>query len=186
MHPSARKGTNENMNALVVYTSQTGFTEQYATWLAQKIDGQTMTLKAAKKKDTDFFDAFDTIVYGGWLRAGKMIGADWFIDQIEEWKDKNLALLMVGASPKESTDIQITLHNSLTDEQKKYAQAFYCQGGLNYEKMSLRYKVMARLIRRFIKKRIDPKIAKLIAKSSDRSRETYLVPLVRHLERLSK
>lgn len=74
---------------------------------------------------------------------------------IAVWKDKKLALFCVGASPAANPDVDIVLHNLLTDEQRTYMKAFYCQGGLNYDKMKLSSKMMMKAFVTMLKKKKD-------------------------------
>ena len=39
------------MKTLIVYTSQTGFTQRYAEWLAEEMKADILNLKEAQKKD---------------------------------------------------------------------------------------------------------------------------------------
>ena len=43
------------MNTLVIYSSQTGFTERYAKWIAETLDADVLSIKEAKKKQDTFF-----------------------------------------------------------------------------------------------------------------------------------
>ena len=54
------------MKTIIIYSSQTGFTERYAKWLADELSAETITLAEAKKKTDDYFNDADAIVYGGW------------------------------------------------------------------------------------------------------------------------
>ena len=58
------------MNTIIIYSSQTGFTERYAKWLADELSAETITLADAKKKNDDYFKEADAIVYGGWVMGG--------------------------------------------------------------------------------------------------------------------
>lgn len=169
------------MKSLVIYTSQTGFTKQYAEWLAERLNGQVMELKEAKAKNSSFFEQFDSIVYGGWAIGGKCYKSDWFMSRIDSWKEKKLAVFVVGASPNESDDIQIALDNLLNEEQKQYVKAFYCQGGLSYERMKLSSKIAMKMFAAAVKKK-DADIAEAVSKSYDISNVKYLDPIVEYLE----
>lgn len=169
------------MKALVIYTSQTGFTKKYANWLAEKLNGQAMTIAEAQQKEGAFFDSFDAIVFGGWAKAGKIVDLDWFLSRITSWKEKKLAIFMVGASPNESPDIPKALETILNEEEKQYAKVFYCQGGLNYEKMPLSSKLMMKGFAMVMKKK-DPKIGEILSRSYDISDEKYLEPIILYLQ----
>ena len=53
------------MKTLIIYTSQTGFTKRYAEWIAEKMSGELLDLRDARKKSADYFKDFDAICYGG-------------------------------------------------------------------------------------------------------------------------
>ena len=79
------------MKTLIIYTSQTGFTKKYSQWLADEMKADIYDLKDAKKKDAAFFDAYDAIVYAGWIMAGKVVKSNWFLEKTPDWKEKRLA-----------------------------------------------------------------------------------------------
>ena len=60
------------MKTLIVYFSQTGFTQKYAEWLAEALGGTTLTMKEASKKNDSFFNDFDAIIFGSWLSMEKI------------------------------------------------------------------------------------------------------------------
>ena len=169
------------MKSLVVYTSQTGFTEQYATWLSEKLNGQIMTLDEAKERVSAFFENFDALIYGGWAMAGKIQKADWFLERLDGWKGKKLALFMVGASPNESPDVPVVLEQILDENQKQYARVFYCQGGLNYDKMSLLNKIVMKIFAGVMKKK-NPEAGEMVSKSYNIADPKYLDPLIAYLK----
>lgn len=174
------------MKSIIVFSSQTGFTKRYAQWLQEKIGGELITIKEAEKKNDSFFEQYDCIVYGGWAIAGKINKAKWFIDHIEQWKNKKLVLFCVGASPKENPDVDVFLDNALSNEQKKYAKIFYCPGGINYDAMSLPSKLAMKAFASMLKKKKDATqqekdMAEWISKSYDISDKKYLDPIVSYL-----
>ncbi|MBP5377925.1 MAG: flavodoxin [Ruminococcus sp.] len=130
------------MRTIIVYSSQTGFTKKYAEWLAEKLSAEIMTFKDAHKKDDKFFEPYGDIIYGGWVAVEKIHKADWFTSRIAKWHNKKLAMFCVGASPAKYSGVDNLLNKSLTDEQKKFAKVFYCEGGINYEDMPLGSKML--------------------------------------------
>ena len=164
------------MKTVIIYTSQTGFTKRYANWLAEKVQGDILTIDEAKKKKDDFFAAYDAIVYGGWAMAGSVVQSKWFLEKAAAWKEKKLAIFCVGASPMENPDVETALHNLLTDAQREYIKAFYCQGGLDYSKMKLSSKLAMKAFVSMLAKNKNPseseqKMAEMISRSYDISDE---------------
>ena len=175
------------MNTLVIYTSQTGFTKKYSEWLAERMSGDILELKEAQKKTTEFFKSYDAIVYGGWAMAGKITKVNWFLGKASDWKDKKLAVFCVGGSPNDNPDIEVVLHDLLTDDQRKYIKAFYCQGGFNYDKMKGPSKLAMKIFVSTLKNKKNATekekiMAEMCAQSYDISDIKYIEPIVDYLE----
>ena len=173
------------MKTLIIYTSQTGFTKKYAQWIADEMSADIYDLKDAKKKENDFFDGYEAIVYAGWCMAGGVVKSKWFWDKAEGWKDKRLAIVAVGAGPNENPDVETALTNLLNEEQRQYIKAFYCQGGINYEKMHMASKLAMKMFVRSLKKKPDEKsrlVAAYLSASYDVSDIKYTEPVVAYLK----
>ena len=175
------------MKTLVVYTSQTGFTKKYAEWLGERLKADVLDLKDAQKKNTGFFDDYQAIVYGGWAVAGKLSKSKWYLGKAPSWKDKKLAVFCVGGSPNESPETKVALDNMLNDEQKKFIKAFYCQGGINYEKMSAGNRLTLKMFVGALKKKKnlsekERTMVEMISSTYDISDKKYIEPIVEYLE----
>ena len=174
------------MKTLIIYTSQTGFTKKYAEWLAQKTGGDMLELKEAQKKDDAFFAGYEAIVYGGWVMAASVVKVKWFLNKSASWKGKKLAVFCVGGSPNDNPDVEVMLKNMMTDEQREYIKAFYCQGGFNYERMNAPSRLAMKMFVSALKKKKDPTeeekiMTQMVATSYDISDEKYLEPVIDYL-----
>ena len=174
------------MKTLIIYTSQTGFTKRYAEWIAERMSADLLDLKEARKKKDEFFELYDAIVYGGWVMAGNPVKSKWFLDKASAWKNKRLAVFCVGGSPDDNPDVEVFLGKLLTDEQKKYIKAFYCQGGFNYEKMNGPSRLAMKMFVGSLKKKKDATeaektMAEMISSSYDISDIKYIEPIVEYL-----
>ena len=175
------------MKTLIIYTSQTGFTKKYAEWLSERMKADIYELKDVQKKDDAFFDEYQAIVYGGWAMAGKTVKVNWFLEKADSWKEKRLAVFCVGGSPNENPEVEKMLQSMLTDEQKKYIRAFYCQGGFNYEKMNTASRLAMKMFVSALKKKKDPTedekiMVKMISESYDISDRKFIEPIAEYLE----
>lgn len=175
------------MKTIIIYSSNTGFTERYAKWIAEETDAELLTIKEAKKKDDSYFNSADAIVYGGWAMAGKIVNSEWFKSKMPNWKNKKLALFCVGASPMELPEVKEALHNALTDEERQYAKAFYCQGGLSYERMKLPSRLMMKAFCSMLKKQKDASekdraMAEHLSHSYDISDRKFIEPIVEYIK----
>ncbi len=174
------------MKTIIVYSSQTGFTKRYADWLAQELGAEVITLAEAKKQNSGYFDDAEGIIYGGWAMGGKIVNSEWFTQRIQEWKGKKLALFCVGASPNELPEVQTSLYNALTDEERKYAKAFYCQGGIAYDKMKLPSKLAMKAFAAMVRNKKDATeqektMGEMISHSYDISDRKYIMPIVEYM-----
>ena len=175
------------MKTIIVYSSQTGFTKRYADWLAEELGTEPITLAEAKKQSDQYFEDADAIVYGGWAMAGKVVNSEWFTQRIPQWKGKKLALFCVGASPNENPEVETALHNALTEEERAHAKAFYCQGGLSYEKMKLPSRLVLKAFASMIRKKKDATeqekmMGEMISHSYDISDRKFINPIVTYVQ----
>ena len=172
------------MKTAVIYTSQTGFTKRYVEWLAEKSKADVFDLKAVEKKEIGFFSDYDAVIYAGWCMAGRVVKLDWFLNKAISLKGKKLAILAVGASPNENPETVIAMNKLLTGEQKQYIRVFYCQGGINYDKMNFLSKFAMKAFANKLKKSKDPKQreqGELIAHSYDIADIKYIEPIISFL-----
>ena len=175
------------MKTIIVYSSQTGFTKRYADWLAEELGTVAITLAEAKKQSDQYFEDADAIIYGGWAMGGKVVNSEWFTQRIPLWKGKKLALFCVGASPNENPEVETALHNALTEEERVYAKAFYCQGGLSYEKMKLPSRLALKAFASMIKKKRDATeqekiMGEMLSHSYDIADRKFITPIATYVK----
>jgi len=61
------------MRTLVVYTSKYGSTKEYAEWIAEELGCKAVSAASVTEGD---LASSDTVICGGYLHMGKIIGAD--------------------------------------------------------------------------------------------------------------
>ena len=169
------------MKTLIIYTSQTGFTKKYTDWIAEKAKADVLELKDAQKKNDAFFKEYDAVIYASWCMAGKVVKANWFFDKAQNLKDKKLAVVAVGASPNDNPEVDAVMNNLLSDEQRQYIKSFYCQGGLDYDKMKFFSRFALKLFVNALKKSKDEKqreMGSYIDHSYDSTDIKYIDPIL--------
>lgn len=79
------------MKSIVIYKSSTGFTKQYAEWIAEE-----MSIKAIdiNKVSTINISDYESVIFGGWIMASNISG----LDKIKQLKPKKLIVFAVGSS----------------------------------------------------------------------------------------
>lgn len=132
-----------NKQILVTYKSVTGFTEQYAKWIAEALD-----CPVAERKDVTAktMSAYRTVIFGGRLHAGSVDGLKKVKKAFAESGAAELILFAVGAAPQSAVKIiEDTWKNNLTSDEAERYPHFYMQGGLRYDKMPLGDKLMIKI-----------------------------------------
>lgn len=174
-------------NTIVVYTSETGFTEKYACWIAEELK-----CKAVKRTETskDELKKFDIIIYGGGICAGQINGLKKMKQMVQGMDHKQMVMFATGATPPDFTDtVKKALDQNFTEEEKKRIPAYYFQGGLNYERMSFKSKTLMKMFASMMAKKKDKTeeekvMAEGLKCSSDMSRREWILPLVSYVRTL--
>jgi len=123
---------NAEKQAIVVYDSVSGFTRQYAQWIAQDLNAECVPICDV---DNRMLLAYKCVIIGGHVRyenlshRGKIAG-------LIEGHD-NAVLFVVGASPTADRLAVGHLMGRIykSKPQFKYVPHFYFQGGLSYERI---------------------------------------------------
>ncbi|MFP3903026.1 MAG: flavodoxin domain-containing protein [Armatimonadota bacterium] len=122
------------MNALVAYESRYGSTQQYAEWIA---DEAGVDVRPVDELDIEALDGYDTIVFGGWIHAGKLRGADFIQKHWDVLQGKCVAVFSVSGKPPESDDVQKALENALPEPICDEVECFSIPGRLIYNNLRL-------------------------------------------------
>ncbi|MBP5601639.1 MAG: hypothetical protein J6X78_02830 [Treponema sp.] len=174
------------MKAIVIYKSQTGFTKKYAEWISEAAGCDCVELKKARKSKLAEYDA---IVFGGWCMAGGISKVAWFKKLIPSLSaaGKKLIVFMVGASPAESDEAVNSLRRNFTDDEWSKVKAFYCPGGLDWNKMSGGSKMAIKMLLKILSCKKDAteedmRTVEMLSKSFDISDKKYIEPILAELK----
>ncbi|HWT75355.1 MAG TPA: flavodoxin domain-containing protein [Mobilitalea sp.] len=133
---------SENKKTVVVYRSSTGFTKNYATWLAEELKCDLLEGKKTKASD---LTKYDTIVYGGGLYAVGLSGIKLITKNFDQLKGKKIIIFAVGASPSREGTAQVVRKANIPAEIDEYIQFFYLRGGFDYNRLSPFMKLLMNL-----------------------------------------
>ena len=111
---------------LVIYKSKTGFTEQYARWICEALNGDRVSYE---KRNSISWKDYDTIIYGGGFHAGQIGGLAWFKSRWPELEGKTKIVFATGATPAKAPAVEEALKQNFTDEEWNQVQVFYMQSG---------------------------------------------------------
>lgn len=174
------------MKSIVIYNSQTGFTKKYAEWISEMAACECVDFKKGSKMDLSGYDA---VVFGGWCMAGAVTKISWFKKQMPSLAaaGKKLIVFAVGATPAVAPEVEVAMSSVLTDEERKYTKIFYCQGGIDYDKMNGPSKFAMKMLAKALKSNKnatedDLKKAEMISHSYDISDKKYAEVIAAELE----
>jgi len=100
------------MKTLILYTSKCGSTKKYSEDIARQVQADVFPLKGFKPKK---MLAYDTIVFGGWIRGNTIQGLDKFLQSYESIKAKNVIVFAVGMGIPTSESRSLLIEQNLLD-----------------------------------------------------------------------
>lgn len=128
----------------IIYTSNSGFTKEYAELLSKEVNIPVYELKKIKNEVAKN----EEILYMGWIMGGMVIGLN---KALKKYNIK--AVCCVGMSkPNEKQNEDIIKQNNLNKD-----TFFYLQGGFDMEKLSGIYKFMMKSIKSNVEKSLQEK-----------------------------
>ena len=166
---------------LVIYKSVTGFTKQYAKWIAEELDCDVMELRKISVKT---MSEYDTIVFGGRFHAGFIDGLKKAKKLFSESTAANLVVFATGATPDTASEmIQNAWKNNFTSDELEHIPHFYMQSGLRYAKMPPGDKMMLKMFAAMVKRKknkseYEKALEQALDNSYDLSSREYIKPLV--------
>ena len=165
------------MKAIVLYTSKTGFTQQYAQTIASRLNCEAVPAKTANLQSLSGYDA---VVYGGWIFANKISG----LARILPAAGDKLTVFAVGATPASQIDLDaMRAANALGNK-----PLYYLEGGFRYSKLGWLTRFMLKTVARMTAKKEsrtgqDQMIGNLVGGEFDHTDAAAVEPLIASLTR---
>ena len=138
------KGASKMKPIAIVYTSNTGYTAQYASLLGGETGLRVLSLEDAMKN----LPQGSPILYLGWLTAGKVQGYDKAVTQFDVQ-----ALCAVGMAKCGSQMEDVRKSNNLPDS----LPLFTLQGGFDLKRLRGVYKLMMLVMSKTVAKKLAAK-----------------------------
>ena len=139
--------------ALIIYSSPYGTTKKYAEWIAEQLNGDIFSINDLKQ---NILNNYDTIIIGGGLYVGKIIGTDIILKNYETLKSKKLIIFTCGLADYSKIEHINAIYNRLKKELSEKIigniKIFYLRGGINYKKLTIKHKIMMWARKKFILK----------------------------------
>ena len=132
------------MKAVVIYSSLTGHTEKYATWIADELQCDMFNVREI---DQYQLKDYDTIIFGGWLHAVGIRDINFIKKALPQLKEKKVIVFATGASPESEAVIDEVTRGNFSSEELKQIHFFYIRGGFNYMKLDFPNKCLMQLLK---------------------------------------
>jgi len=168
----------------VIYKSHYGTTKQYAEWIAEALNAPLF--EASTIKPPQLMD-YDTIVYGGGLYAGGVLGAK----LVTKNPTKSLVVFTVGLADTKLTDFSNILSKQFSQERFAKLKVFHLRGAIDYAKLSFLHKTMMGVVKRAAEKtpvdrrtNDDHLLLETYGKKIDFMDRTTILPLVEYVSAL--
>ncbi len=136
------------MNTLVIYSSKSGYVENYAKWIKEELNCDICSTKEAS---LEVMQSYDTIIYGGGLYAVGINGIQIIKDNLSALSNKNIVVFMSGASPYREGIIDEVMDSNFTKDERINVRAFYLRGGFDYNRLGFVDKLLMNLLKAKIK-----------------------------------
>ncbi|MCH1981984.1 flavodoxin domain-containing protein [Ruminococcus sp. OA3] len=160
------------MKRLVVYQSGTGFTRQYAMWIADALSCRAVDLKQTTE---NMIREHEQVIFGGWIMGNMIRG----LDKINKMNPGHLYVFAVGSTPDDIVDtVEIKELNHLGD-----TPFFYMPGGFRFEQLNFMTRRMLKILKRSAAKKENKNpqeqyMANALGTSFDHSDKKYTEPLL--------
>lgn len=172
-------------DTLVIYKSKSGFTKQYAQWIAEELDADLREQADTKAQDMLPYKA---IVYGGGLYAVGINGISLLKDNYDKLRDKRVAVFACGASPGRPEDLDAIQKHNFTPAMQGSARFFYFRGGFDFSKLGVKDKILMTLLRKKIEGKKSEELTddergmlSLYGSPMDYTKREEIAPLVQYI-----
>lgn len=133
-------------NIAVIYKSNYGTTEKYATWIAEELGAD---LFKRNQVSAEHLLKYDGIIYGGGLYASGILG----VNLVTKNPVKNLVIFTVGLASPEETDYTEILDKNLPSDLQRKTKVFHLRGGINYKDLGLLHRGMMAMMNKMVQKK---------------------------------
>lgn len=176
-------------NAVIIYCSQTGFTQRYAEWLAE--DLECTAIPFAKRPEADLAHA-DVLVFCSWFHAASLKGSKWLKGIMQEHPELTIIVLCTGATPmlhdmQPPAEFEEAFARAFPPSAYPDLAHFYCQGGFDFDRLGVPDKIAMKMFFK-VKEgeaKEDPKAAEMLRVMKagfDGTNRAYLKPVRKYLD----
>lgn len=162
------------MKSIVIYQSSTGFTKQYAEWIAQALNVEAISNKDSAKIN---ISDYDIVIFGGWIMGNAIMG----LEKLKQRNPKKLIVFACGSSEMSDEIVNTIVElNKLGD-----TPFFYMPGGFKFDELNFLVKFMLKKLKKSVAKKEnkteqDRYMEKVLGTNFDISDRKYIDPLLEY------
>lgn len=172
---------------IVMYQSKYGSSKKYAQWLSEELSCDLIETKDAQmEKIMDY----ETIILGGGIYEGGILGISFLKKNYMFLRDKNIVVFGVGASPYDEKVISNLRDHNLKGSLSEIP-CFYCRGTWDEEKMSVKDKFLCNILKKVVLRKnpdnYDPwekALVEVMNNKCDWTRRDNVKPIVEFIQEL--
>lgn len=131
------------MKGMIIYKGKYGATHQYAIWLGTELE--LPIAQAGTETEEQLADA-DYVIMGASVYMGKLQMKRWIRENLTFLSTKKLFLFVVSGTPlDEMNRLQGYVKDNVPEELRNRVQCFFFPGKLEFNKLSLRDKMLLKI-----------------------------------------
>ena len=118
------------MATCVIYSSNSGFTKQYARWISKELNCDLL-----EAKRTNYFTAqmYDIIIYGGAVNNSKIKGVSLITDNLDILRNKKIIVFSCGLMDNAEEIKEVNLKK----DKNNMVSYYHFLGGLDVDKLNM-------------------------------------------------
>jgi len=127
---------------IVIYKSNYGSTSKYAHFIADELGCEAIKLNNISLEE---LKSYDTIIFGGGIYAFKINGLDFIKNNYNVLKNKNIIVWSTGLLEGKKDYLNSIWKHNLPEIVLDNIKVFYMRGGIDYNRLSIKDKMIIRL-----------------------------------------
>ena len=167
---------SSSSKVLILYQSKYGSTKQYAEWIHRKIPSQ---MADVNKCNAPEFTKYDVVVFGGYIRTGRIVIAPMIVENWNAIKGKKIILFTTSGTPPEHPNIGKIYNTNLPFEIRQKINYFPLRGRMLHKDLSS-YDESLVAVGRMMEK--DETLKRFMTEDFDEVKQENISPVIEYIK----
>ncbi len=160
---------------LILYQSKYGSTKQYAEWIHKEIPSRMADTNNCNAPE---FTKYDLIVFGGYVRTGRIVIAPMIVENWNVIKGKQVVLFTTSGTPPEHPNIRKIYNANLPQEIRQGIKYFPLRGRMLHKDLSS-YDESLVAVGRMMEK--DETLKRFMTEDFDEVKQENIYPILEYI-----